>query len=71
MRSVMVTIWDSEQSKYLTRVPGKFHCWGSSYKEFESGPGNYSVAIIELEDGRIKQIVPDDVQFVKETEGEK
>ncbi len=31
-------------------VVGRFHCWGVDYEEFETGPGCYSTAIIELDD---------------------
>jgi len=32
---------------------GKFHQWGVNFVEFESSPGNYTTAIIELETGNI------------------
>ena len=32
---------------------GYFHEWGSDYEEFETGPGNFSVAIVEDEDGNV------------------
>lgn len=35
---------------------GIFHQWGCDYKEFETGPGNYSTAIIEMPDGSIKNV---------------
>jgi hypothetical protein len=43
---------------------GKFHGWGVEYEEFESGPGNYSVAIIELPDGTMQTLVPWLVRFL-------
>lgn len=43
---------------------GHFHGWGSAYEEFESGPANYTMAIVELSNGRIKTINPDDVVFL-------
>lgn len=43
---------------------GIFHCWGVSYEEFESGPGNYTVAIVELPDGTIKEVLPSNLKFV-------
>lgn len=42
---------------------GIFHTWGSNYEEFESGPGNYTVAIVELEDGRVVEVLPKDLIF--------
>lgn len=43
---------------------GYFHQWGCNYEEFESGIGNYSVAIVELPDGRVIMPVADDIVFV-------
>lgn len=40
-----------------------FHCWGTEYDEYESGPGNRSVAIVELPDGTIKTVPPHLVRF--------
>lgn len=37
---------------------GKFHGWGSGYEEFESGPGNYTVAIVEFPDGKVDTVMP-------------
>ena len=35
---------------------GFFHQWGNTYEEFESGPGNYTVGLVELEDGTLLPI---------------
>lgn len=43
---------------------GYFHEWGMNYEEFESGAGNYSIAIVELPDGRIVMPVADDIVFI-------
>lgn len=43
---------------------GYFHRWGSNFEEFENGAGNYSVAIVELPDGRIVTPVADDITFL-------
>lgn len=45
---------------------GQFHQWGSSYEEFESGAGNYSVAIVELPDGTVAMPVADDICFLED-----
>lgn len=36
----------------------KFHQWGVDYEEFETGPGNASVAIIETSEGAVKTVQP-------------
>jgi len=41
-----------------------FHCWGADYEEFESGPGNYTVAILEKEDGSVVLEHPSRVRFI-------
>jgi len=35
---------------------GAFHQFGCYYEEFENGPGNYSTAIVEMQDGSVKNI---------------
>lgn len=47
---------------------GYFHQWGVNYEEFESGPGNYSVAIVELPDGRIVTPTADEIKFLDSAE---
>jgi len=32
---------------------GKFHGFSTEYEEFETGPGNYAIAIVELPDGTV------------------
>jgi len=39
--------------------------FGVDYEEFDGGPGNYSTAIIELEDGTIKNVPVQNVRFIK------
>lgn len=45
---------------------GYFHKWGCNYEEFESGAGNYSVALVELPSGEVVMPMPDDIQFLDE-----
>lgn len=42
---------------------GLFHTWGSDYEQFENGVANYTVAIVELPDGTIEQIYPENLKF--------
>lgn len=44
---------------------GEFHSWGCCYEEFEAGPGNYSTAIVEMQDGSIITPYPTDIKFLK------
>jgi len=43
---------------------GMFHQWGSDFKEFESGAGNYSTGIIQREDGTIENVEATLIQFI-------
>ena len=48
---------------YFTRY-GKFHQWASAYDEFESGAGNYTVALVETADGTIQSVLPFNIKFI-------
>lgn len=43
---------------------GIFHQWGNSFEEFENGPGNYSIAIIELPNGEVIEVLPSKIKFI-------
>ena len=61
---------------FKKRVPGKsmpekeftqegvFHEWGVSFVEFESGPGNFTVGIIELPSGEMIEIEVSAIKFI-------
>lgn len=57
---------NAETKRYEKVEAGKakFHQFGVGYEEFESGPGNFSTAIIEKEDGSIENIFVEMVRFV-------
>lgn len=42
----------------------RFHEWGVNYEEFDGGPGNFSCAIVELEDGQVATVPADYVRFI-------
>lgn len=46
--------YDKQERRYREQEfqEGLFHQWGNAYEEFEDGPGNYTVAIVELPDGK-------------------
>ena len=43
---------------------GNFHQWASSYEEFESGAGNFTVGLVELPTGEIESVLPSNLRFV-------
>ncbi|QKV66503.1 hypothetical protein HUW52_27500 [Pseudomonas sp. 43A] len=45
-------------------VTATFHQFGTAYEEFEAGPGNYSVAIVELPDGTVENAHLNEIRFI-------
>ena len=46
-------------------VEGMFHQFANQYEDCgDAGVANYTVALIELSDGRIVEAIPDTVQFL-------
>ena len=64
MRKVKVRIWDADTRKWVDDICGAFHKWGDAYEQFEAGPGNYTIAIVELPGGRIVTALPEYVVFL-------
>ena len=50
-------------NKREVTVTGLFHGWGSAYEEFDAGPGNFTIAIVELDDGQIETFIPELIKF--------
>ena len=44
---------------------GIFHQFGCDYEEFENGPGMYSTAIVEKENGDLENVPVELVKFAK------
>ncbi len=63
MRKVKFKKWLGSKFENEFNQNGLFHKWGSNYEEFENGAVNYNVAIIELEDGSIEEILPESLKF--------
>ncbi len=64
MRKCKCAFWDRD-TKSEIKTEGLFHCWGTDFVEFESGPGNYTIAIVELPGGRIVKSAPTDIRFLE------
>lgn len=43
---------------------GTFLGFGVDFEEFESGPAQYTIAIVELRDGKVVTTAPDNIQFI-------
>lgn len=65
MRKVKAEIYNLGKKEPVT---GWFHGWGTDYEEFEGGPGNYSVGIIELENGQVVRALPETITFLDRPE---
>ena len=62
MRRCRATIWENREQ---VSVEGLFHQWGQQYEDGgDAGIGNYTTAIIELDDGRVIEAMPDTVVFL-------
>lgn len=45
---------------------GMFHQWANAFEESSAGYGNYTVALIELKDGSIIEVLPTNIRFLKQ-----
>ena len=61
LRPCKAVIYENGKKKDIV---GRFHCWGCSYEEFETGPRNFSTAIIELDNGQIVNCAAETVRFL-------
>ena len=62
MRRCRATIWENREQ---VPVEGLFHQWGQQYEDGgDAGIGNYTTAIIELDNGRVVEAMPDTVVFL-------
>jgi hypothetical protein len=43
---------------------GTFHGFGVDYQEFESGAGNFSIAIVEKENGEVIKVDVEHIEFI-------
>lgn len=70
MRRVKVFKWHRDKGEVQYRKveigQATFHQFGVGYEEFESGPGNFSTAIIEWDDGRVDNYPVEMIQFITE-----
>ena len=43
---------------------GYFHKWGVDSEELDVGALNYTIGIVELADGRIVTVMPENIKFI-------
>lgn len=62
MRRCKAEIWDNGKK---IPVDGLFHRWAQQFEDCgDAGIGNFTVALVELDDGRIVEAAPDTVMFL-------
>jgi len=67
MRKVNILQWKRLESGALEKASGEvgyFHEWGTDFEEFESGPAQFTVAIVEKKDGSVVMVAADMIQFI-------
>jgi sugar lactone lactonase YvrE len=61
----MAPVWEANKKVGFSDLrEARFHQWANEYEEFESGPGNYTVALVEYADGSIGTVMPDCIRFL-------
>ena len=66
-RKVKTFKWERNENRTHSMVEdgeGVFVQYGVDYEEFETGPGNFTTAIVEMTDGTVKNISVDLIQFI-------
>lgn len=43
---------------------GYFHKWGVDSEESDGGTLNYTIGIVELADGRVVTVIPENIKFI-------
>lgn len=68
LRLVMVQIYDEQpgptHGELINHYQAHFHAWGVNHEVYETGPGNYSTAIVERSDGTIRMVSADLIRFL-------
>ena len=64
LRQCKAEYWENGKRNSMT---GWFHRWGAGYEEFETGPGNFTTAIVEDDHGKIRHCIADSVVFLDRT----
>ncbi len=65
-RKVQTYKFDFTLQKTVEGKIGDFIQYGADFEEFGSGPGNYTVAIVEMPDGSVKSLPVDKIKFIIE-----
>lgn len=72
MRRVMVSMYKQrEDMKFDIVEKGEalFHQFGVDHAEYESGPGNFSTALVEYSDGTVGNVPVEMIRFIHPAQG--
>ena len=61
---------DGKANLVPTGEIGYFHQFGTDYGEYEVGPGNFPIAIVEMPDGEVKLVYAEFIKFIDPPDGE-
>lgn len=64
---VEVYKWEKDADGKMQRVfdgNGEFKQYGQDYQEFEGGAAQFPIAIVEMDDGRVKSVHVDMIEFI-------
>lgn len=65
LRKVEFTAYVQDGSKRsVIKGTGYFHQWATNYRDYESGPAQFTYGIVEHDlTGKVYDVVPTDIQF--------
>ena len=62
--SVLKTVWENGKAIKIHDYHAKFLQFGNDYEMHDNGIGNFTVAIIQLDDGTVHKVEADNIQFL-------
>lgn len=73
VRPCWFRVWEHVSGVGLKLTPwrnGAWHAWSQAHEEYESGPGNFPVGVIEDPTGRIYAVPVEDIAFGADKPGD-
>jgi len=67
MNRVEVYRWEKDAAGTIQRVLdgyGTFKQYGTDYEDFETGPAQYPIAIVEIDDGTVRSVPVGMIEFI-------
>lgn len=65
MREIKVYRWEQNPPVKVFDSYGLFHQIGCNFDEYETGPANYSTAVVEMPDGTMRNTDIEMIEFVE------